>query len=294
MKNYKVSALVVTYNRKEFLRKNLTSLVNQTYKIDTIFVVDNCSTDGTRDYVDDIIKENDNIRYITLNENIGGSGGFHEGFKAVLQENFDFLWGMDDDAIPKNDALEKMILHAQKYTPDDKVAFYSNIWFLENIDDINSLKKELMHEDMKKVYGISFVGFLLPRKLVEKCGLPRKDLFIFWDEVEYSDRIRENNYEILSFRDSVIYHPYVFNPLSIKIFNKTKSIFYMPPWKYYYYIRNDILTRKSHVRYKENHFKYWVRLSKTLIGVLLLEPKAFGQASRGFVHGILGLSGKRH
>ena len=245
---------------------------------------------------DRIIKftQNKNIKYIKLEENIGGSGGFHEGFKAVMAEEFDFLWGMDDDAIPKEDSLEKLILEASKHSLDDKICYYSNTVFLENIDDKNSVKKQRIEKKIEKVYGIAFVGFLLSHRLVEKCGLPRKDLFIFWDDVDYSDRIRENNYEILGFRDSVIYHPYVFNSISKKIFNKTMTIFYMPPWKYYYFIRNDILTRKGHVRYKKNHFKNWIRLMITLVKILILEPKAFPKAFKGFIHGILGLSGKRH
>lgn len=43
----KVIALVVTYNRKDLLIECLESLISQTYKIDKIVVINNCSTDGT-------------------------------------------------------------------------------------------------------------------------------------------------------------------------------------------------------------------------------------------------------
>ena len=43
----KVVAVVVTYNRKEKLKINLECLLNQSYKIKKIVVIDNCSTDGT-------------------------------------------------------------------------------------------------------------------------------------------------------------------------------------------------------------------------------------------------------
>ena len=46
-----VSAVIVTYNRKKLLYENIKMLLCQTYKIDKIYVVDNCSTDGTYEFL---------------------------------------------------------------------------------------------------------------------------------------------------------------------------------------------------------------------------------------------------
>ena len=45
----KICAVVVTYNRKELLEKQIIEILhNQELKIDAYYVIDNCSTDGTR------------------------------------------------------------------------------------------------------------------------------------------------------------------------------------------------------------------------------------------------------
>ena len=40
---------------------------------------------------------------ITLPENMGGAGGFHEGIKYAFEHGFDYIWLMDDDGVPSAD-----------------------------------------------------------------------------------------------------------------------------------------------------------------------------------------------
>ncbi|MBO4789163.1 MAG: glycosyltransferase, partial [Lachnospiraceae bacterium] len=48
----RVAAIVVTYNRKVLLQENIESLLAQTYRdYMDIIVVDNASTDGTKEYI---------------------------------------------------------------------------------------------------------------------------------------------------------------------------------------------------------------------------------------------------
>ena len=47
---FKICAVVVTYNRKELLLRNISSLLSQTYPLD-ILIYDNASTDGTYDFL---------------------------------------------------------------------------------------------------------------------------------------------------------------------------------------------------------------------------------------------------
>ena len=48
MKQGKVATVTVTYNRKDLLIKNIEAILNQTYKTDSIIIVDNHSTDNTK------------------------------------------------------------------------------------------------------------------------------------------------------------------------------------------------------------------------------------------------------
>ena len=47
MKTVSIAAIIVTFNRKKKLLECLNGLINQTQHLDTIFIVDNSSTDGT-------------------------------------------------------------------------------------------------------------------------------------------------------------------------------------------------------------------------------------------------------
>lgn len=66
-----VVAVVVTYNRLELLKRNLSCLRRQTVPLTTLVVVDNGSTDGTGVWLD----EQEDVKTIHQT-NVGGAGGF--------------------------------------------------------------------------------------------------------------------------------------------------------------------------------------------------------------------------
>ena len=60
----KVVAVIVTFNRKRLLLENVQRLLSQTINIHKIIIVDNCSTDGTKEYLNkNGILDNKNIYY---------------------------------------------------------------------------------------------------------------------------------------------------------------------------------------------------------------------------------------
>ncbi len=100
----KIAAVVVTYNRINWLKKNIDALLSQTRIPDEIIVVDNASTDGTYDFLKNLSK----VKFKRLEENIGGAGGFAYGLKCAIDDEADWVWMMDDDALPYKNALEAL------------------------------------------------------------------------------------------------------------------------------------------------------------------------------------------
>ena len=49
--NIKISVIIPTYNRSKLLNRSIRSVLNQTYQPNEIIVVDNGSTDDTREMV---------------------------------------------------------------------------------------------------------------------------------------------------------------------------------------------------------------------------------------------------
>ena len=105
----KITAVIVTYNRVELLRKSVAHLLAQSRKPDSILIVDNASSDETEAFCCELMKERKEIEYLRLLENTGGAGGFYTGIKVAIKRGADYIWGMDDDAFAQREALEKIV-----------------------------------------------------------------------------------------------------------------------------------------------------------------------------------------
>ncbi|UVQ07046.1 glycosyltransferase [Bacteroides caccae] len=76
----KINCVIVTYNRLSLLKECISALKNQTYKINKIYIINNNSTDGTSDYLQELIADSQFV-IINLPQNIGGAGGIFRGNK---------------------------------------------------------------------------------------------------------------------------------------------------------------------------------------------------------------------
>jgi len=83
----KVGAAVTTYNKPEILKICLKGVLNQTYPLNQIVVVDNGENDFTKKM---ILSDYPDIIYRHFKGNIVGAGGFHEGIKIACRNN-DFV-----------------------------------------------------------------------------------------------------------------------------------------------------------------------------------------------------------
>ncbi|HEX4977483.1 MAG TPA: glycosyltransferase, partial [Nocardioides sp.] len=104
----RVAAVIVTWNRLGLLRRLVRALEDASVRPDVLVVVDNASDDGTAQWLgagESVLP----MRVVSLAENTGGAGGFHEGIRAALDEDADLLWLMDDDGLPTPDCLERLL-----------------------------------------------------------------------------------------------------------------------------------------------------------------------------------------
>jgi rhamnopyranosyl-N-acetylglucosaminyl-diphospho-decaprenol beta-1,3/1,4-galactofuranosyltransferase len=197
-----VAAVVVTYNRAELLLECLAALGAQTRPVDRIVLVDNASTDSTpvvlrqHGYLDHPL-----IDYTRLPSNTGGAGGFHEGVKRALELGADWIWIMDDDAEPYADALELMCTAFER----------KGIAAVANLPVGANGELQIEHRGWLHLCGLSarafrpiepkrldaefdisfcsFVGLAIRRQTVERIGLPKRELFIKGDDLEYCVRL---------------------------------------------------------------------------------------------------------
>src|ERR1700733_9707644 len=82
-KPMRVGVVVVTFNRKKLLQETLECIRSQTYPIFRVIVVDNLSTDGTREF----LRESCDglINPLLMERNMGGAGGFSTGIEHAYR-----------------------------------------------------------------------------------------------------------------------------------------------------------------------------------------------------------------
>ena len=190
----KAAAVVVTYNRRELLLQNIAALLNQTAKnLLDILIIDNHSTDGTREalqtYVDQGL-----IHYIDTGSNLGGAGGFHFGIKQAVERGYKWLWLMDDDTLPSPTALEEFLkedanLNGNYGFLSGKVLWKDDSICTMNIQKETKWKRMKEFDTEKQIQYASFVSLFLRSEMVRKVGLPYKEFFIWADDWEYTRRI---------------------------------------------------------------------------------------------------------
>lgn len=293
----KVCALVVTYNRKDVLRKCLIALRNQTRKPDHILVVNNASTDGTLEMLKQEFPE---VEILTLAANEGGAGGFHEGMYKAYKEGYEWFWLMDDDGKADKDCLLRLLARAGKadvlvpvQIDSDGRRYGSGYWRGRYI------RAQLEEtEGVARVELFSFVGPLIHRKVVQAVGFPRKDFFIWADDLEYALRIRHAGFRCVVVLDAVFHHDYGGKTIRVKRFGRVSARNPQPAWKYYYSIRNQLLMVRNLSLGERLQAYLWsvYMLLRQTAGDLLYEPdwkKRTRYRWLGFLHGLMGIAGKR-
>lgn len=256
-----VAAVIVTYNRKIELCENLKMVYEQTISLDRVIVVDNCSTDGTENYLAEqgyfVIP---NFEYVKTKANIGGAGGFYTGIHQAFEEGADYMILMDDDGRPyNNQTFEILVRFAEKQTAanvaEGKLFINSLVICGERLTSKIGQLTTISEAEAVALDGIiegaahPFNGTLISRKLVEAIGYPNKNYFIKGDEVDYKQRTFDANGYVATLVDSRYYHPYV--PTKEKrIMGKLVPVCVEAPWKEYYTARNLTYTYKKKKYYK--------------------------------------------
>jgi GT2 family glycosyltransferase len=243
----RVAAVVVTYNRPTELTLVVDALLSQSYPLDVIIVFDN----GGPVAAAEILKNcSEAVKVIRSVQNLGGAGGFAGGLHHALKMQVDWIWLMDDDAVPAPDALSALLV-ALKEMPERTGALCSavreygvlalrhrrcfNRWIgIERSVSLGSYNALNVEIDTG-----SFVGFLVLAQAVRDVGLPNADFFLGYDDTDYSLRLQDAGWRLWLVPGSVIDH------LRNKGARLSTSDFGV---KHYFNIRNKIVVKQHYAK----------------------------------------------
>lgn len=294
-----IIAVVVTYNRRELLKRNIACLRLNT-PVSSIVVVNNGSTDGTGAWLD----EQEDLTVIHQ-ENVGGSGGFYRGIQYAYQAGADWVWCMDDDVFPRPDCMEYLL----PYTHEPGVGILAPRRLMEGQIFTNDFQKvnlsnpfaSMYQQKLKKqvvngpvdICGTAFEGLCISRKAVAEIGLPNKELFIFCDDTDYCLRAVLAGFRILYIPSALMDKEKFFSNDNWEERSRKKK------WKRFYQVRNS--TYLNH-HYGRNWWVKYLRGFNGMLGYLLValftcpfknvytlnDVAKFWQAYRDGIHEKLG------
>lgn len=192
----KTVAVVVTYNRKDILKNNIESLLHQNGAECDILIVNNASTDGT----EEMIRQDynmDQVIYCNTGANLGGAGGFEYGVGKAAELGYEYIWIMDDDTWPEEEALAKLFEADKELMGQWGFLSSAVYWTDGTLCKANKPKKTLFsfinEKDMKKnntrILMGSFVSLFVRTSTVREVGLPIGEYFIWTDDYEFCGRI---------------------------------------------------------------------------------------------------------
>lgn len=303
----KVMALIVTFNRKEYLLNLLDSLKMQTRKLDRILIIDNCSPDQTAETLieKNVINSyteleltsniwNDiEVLYYRNNQNTGGAGGFHVGTKLAMEIDNDYLWIMDDDVLPQPDCLEKLMSHiSEEYgvcIPNrttgvfrDRPAVTFNWKNYIYLASEKTYDEEYEKKEVVSVCDMPFEGPFLRYDILQKVGPSDEKYFIFYDDSDYAQRCLQYT-NILFVTDA---------HLNKQILPQNNPCNFS--WRDYYMARNDIIFDKKYNTKKwMPYIRATVRMAKGILS--RIKHKNAGACKyiiKAYLDGICNVTGK--
>ena len=256
MKNQdKVAIVIVNWNTYKLTRSCIVSLNKCVHKNFEIFLVDNNSSDYS---VEKLKKEFKDLHFILNNENTGFCKANNQAIKKILSKNkFNFIMLLNSDTEVSPFFIKPLI---DTFKSNEKIGAVqplilnwsdkSTIWKYEG--DINRTfgitshrnKNKIFSDEKMKSYTDWASGccvFTTP-SIFKEVGLFDEIFFAYYEDVDWSIRLKKHNYLIALSKLSEVYH----HESGSSKFLKKQNEGYLSPKSHYYNFRNHIIFLRKH------------------------------------------------
>lgn len=201
-----ILVIIITYNAIKWAEKCFSSLYNSTVPLD-IYVIDNGSTDGTQEY---IINQYPNILFHQSPTNLGFGRANNIGIKYAIENNYEYIYLLNQDAWVLPDTLEKLI-NTQKRHPEYGILSpfqaQSNMKSLDinfvswvcSYNYNNQLFNDLYWENTQDIYSVPMVmaaHWLISRKCFLKVGGFSPTFTHYGEDNNYANRTSYHGFKI--------------------------------------------------------------------------------------------------
>lgn len=176
-----VSIIVPIYNAGRYIEKTLVSVLNQTYKEYEIVLIDDCSTDDSREIIEKYMRNDRRIVYSKLLQNSGAAIARNKGLELAKGRYIAFL---DSDDTWEPTKLEKQVYQMRKtgcafsYTRYDLVNESNEI-----IKGKVYLKMQASYKELLTKTVIATPTVMIDRELTGEVYMPNRRTgqdYAFW------------------------------------------------------------------------------------------------------------------
>lgn len=115
-----VSVIVPNYNHAAYLQERIDSILNQTFQDFELILLDDCSTDNSRDIINGY-KDNIHISHVVLNEQNTGNT-FLQWERGIKLAQGEYIWIAESDDVARPELLETLA-EELRHIPNAIVAF---------------------------------------------------------------------------------------------------------------------------------------------------------------------------
>lgn len=188
----KVSCVIITHNRIDYLKRAVNSVTNQTYKNIELLVVDDASDDGTDIYGKELCKIGINYIRINKDQSKGGNYARNVGIKASTGEFVAFL---DDDDYWLPDKIERQVKYANEHPDVGMIYGGLSYEFDHKILNYKSLPNpefqgNLIDKEMFISPFASTITLFVKRSLLQEIGGFDENMR-YWQEYELEIRLMQ-------------------------------------------------------------------------------------------------------
>ena len=206
-----VGVVIVNYNKTEFTRECIQSVLASTYKNLRIFIVENGSNPAEKSLLKSAAFP-EKVVLIDLLENSGFCRGTNVGTLQAIKEKCNAVLWLNNDTKVHPDCIESLVRTSQQsnhtgvttgkilYEYDSRILWYAGGY----LDYFQGIGKHCGHgrtdaPQFNVPHNVSYVtGCLtfIPTKILQKVGLLKEQFFTYMDDTEYSFRLKKNHVKI--------------------------------------------------------------------------------------------------
>jgi GT2 family glycosyltransferase len=211
----KTAVVIPNWNGEDFLGESIDSVLAQTSET-TVIVVDNGSTDGSREILESY---GDKIICLYRDKNYGFTGGVNRGIEYAIEHGFDAVSLLNNDAVADKDWLKNLtdkltgntgittsLILSHDGKTIDTTGDLLTIWGLPHPRGRGEPAATLTSDNTEYVFGASGGASLYSVKMMREIGLFDQDFFAYYEDVDISFRAQLAGWKVLFVPKARVYH----------------------------------------------------------------------------------------